>query len=101
MRKFLIISAMVCMLSFVGCTGGSSTTDSLSTTNSSSITESSSNSTAGSVLTKNYVANRNSGKLHSIYCDSLPYEENRIYFSTIEEANNAGYSDKHRECMGD
>lgn len=79
---------MACMLLFVGCTGGSSTIDS------------SSDSTADSVLTKNYVANKNSRKLHSIYCDSLPYEENRIYFSTIEEANNAGYSDKHKECMG-
>ncbi|MDE7363463.1 MAG: hypothetical protein K2N27_01040 [Ruminococcus sp.] len=81
MRKFLIILVMACMLSFVGCTGGSSTTDSSSSE-------------------RNYIANRNSGKLHSIDCDSLPYEKNRIYFSTIEEANNAGYSDKHKECMG-
>ncbi len=49
---------------------------------------------------RNYVANRNSKKLHSIHCNSLPYEENRIYFSTIEEANQAGYTDQHKECMG-
>lgn len=96
MKKLLIILTAVCALSLVGCTGGSSTTDSTSV----SITDSSSVSEVDSVFEKNYVANRNSGKLHSIYCDSLPYEENRIYFSTIEEANNAGYSDKHKECMG-
>lgn len=89
MRKSLIILGMACMLLFTGCTGGSSST-----------TGGSSDSTAGSVLTKNYVANKNSRKLHSIYCDSLPYEENRVYFSTVEEANNAGYYDKHKECMG-
>lgn len=49
---------------------------------------------------KNYIANRNSGKLHSKYCDSLPYEQNRIYFSSIEEANKAGYTNNHKECMG-
>ncbi|MDE5738585.1 MAG: hypothetical protein K2H93_09495 [Oscillospiraceae bacterium] len=49
---------------------------------------------------KNYIANKNSGKLHSTNCDSLPYEKNRIYFSTIEQAHNAGYTDHHRECMG-
>ncbi|MDE5771448.1 MAG: hypothetical protein K2I06_07465 [Ruminococcus sp.] len=48
---------------------------------------------------KNYVANKNSGKLHSINCDSLPYEKNRVYFSSVEEANNAGYTDNHKECM--
>lgn len=47
-----------------------------------------------------YVANKNSGKLHSIFCDSLPYESNREYFETIEEAHSAGYTDHHKECMG-
>ncbi len=50
---------------------------------------------------KNYIANKKSKKLHSIYCDSLPYERNRVYFSSIEEANNAGYTDNHKECMSD
>ena len=49
---------------------------------------------------KNYIANKNSGKLHSTNCDSLPYEKNRIYFSTIEQAYSAGYTDHHKECMG-
>ena len=48
-----------------------------------------------------YVWNTRNHKLHSIYCDSLPYEENKIYFSTIDEANAAGYTDQHYECMGD
>lgn len=78
MRKFVLIVALIGVLSFSGCTGG---THSLSTE-------------------KNYIANKNSGKLHSIYCDSLPYEQNRIYFSTIEEAHTAGYTDHHKECMG-
>jgi len=50
---------------------------------------------------KVFVGNTRNHKLHSIYCDSLPYEENRIYFSTIDEAYEAGYTDKHYECMGD
>lgn len=52
------------------------------------------------VSVKTYVGNRRNHKLHSIHCDSLPYEDNRIYFSTIEEAEEAGYTDKHYECMG-
>ena len=49
---------------------------------------------------KNYVGNVNNHKLHSINCTQLPYEENRVYFSTIEAAYAAGYTDKHYECMG-
>ena len=49
--------------------------------------------------TRAYVGNRRNHKLHSIYCDNLPYEENRVYFSTIEEAHAAGYTDDHYECM--
>ena len=48
----------------------------------------------------NYVGNVKNKKLHSIHCSSLPYEHNRVYFSTVEEANRAGYTDKHKECMG-
>ncbi len=59
------------------------------------------NSGDSSELAKNYVANKNSGKLHSVYCDSLPDEKNRVYFSSVEEANNAGYTDNHKECMSD
>ncbi len=49
---------------------------------------------------KNYVGNKNNHKLHSIECTQLPYEENRVYFSTVEAAHAAGYTDEHRECMG-
>ena len=47
-----------------------------------------------------YIANKNSGKLHYYTCDSLPQEHNRVYFSSEEEANRAGYTDNHKECMG-
>jgi len=48
----------------------------------------------------NYIANRNSGKLHYYTCDSLPAEHNRVYFSSESEANSAGYTNAHKECMG-
>jgi hypothetical protein len=48
---------------------------------------------------KNYIGNKNSYILHVPTCDSLPYEKNRVYFSTIKEALDQGYR-KHRECMG-
>lgn len=77
MKKIAIVVAFIVVLTLSGCTGGTDTSSG------------------------NYIANRNSGKLHSVYCDSLPYEENRIYFDTIEAAHTAGYTDHHRECMGD
>ncbi|MDR0391654.1 MAG: hypothetical protein LBH59_07085 [Planctomycetaceae bacterium] len=46
-----------------------------------------------------YIGNRNSQVLHAPTCDSLPYERNHIYFSTIQEALGKGYR-KHYECMG-
>ncbi|MDR1291093.1 MAG: DUF3465 domain-containing protein [Planctomycetaceae bacterium] len=48
---------------------------------------------------RNYIGNINSHILHVPTCDSLPYERNRIYFGTIQEALNKGYH-KHYECMG-
>ncbi len=77
MKKVLAF-IVVLMLLMVGC-GADSSID--STTNG------------------NYIANRNSGKLHYYTCDSLPYEQNRIYFATEAEANAAGYTDNHKECM--
>ena len=53
-----------------------------------------------SLTNYHYIANKNSGKLHSINCSSLPYEYNRIYFETIDAAHKAGYTDHHVECMG-
>ncbi len=46
-----------------------------------------------------YIANIHSKKLHSIDCSELPAEYNRVYFKTIEEAHEAGYTDHHKECM--
>ena len=64
-----------------------------------SSTEYSQNEEPG-INTKAYVGNIRNHKLHSINCENLPYEDNRVYFSTIEEAQAAGYTDKHYECMG-
>lgn len=39
-----------------------------------------------------YIGNKNSKKFHSPSCSSLPYEENRVYFNSREEAVSSGYS---------
>lgn len=39
-----------------------------------------------------YIGNKNSKKYHSTDCGSLPYEENRIYFTSLQEAEDAGYT---------
>lgn len=39
-----------------------------------------------------YIGNKNSMKFHGSDCDSLPKEENRVYFDSYEEAIQAGYS---------
>lgn len=85
MKKRIIAFSLVCMLAFTGCDAGSSST---------AQSHNDVNHNSG-----NYIANRNSGKLHSSHCDSLPQEQNRIYFSSVEEANEAGYNDNHKECM--
>lgn len=46
-----------------------------------------------------FIVNVNNGKLHSVDCDELPAEHNRVYFASVEAANAAGYTDEHRECM--
>ena len=61
---------------------------------------SSSNTQRSTSSTSQYIENRNSRKLHSAHCDSLPYPKNRLYFDSIEEAHSAGYTDHHKECMG-
>ncbi len=38
-----------------------------------------------------YIGNVNSKIYHTPECSSLPYEKNRIYFSTVKEARDAGY----------
>lgn len=77
MKRIAVLFALSGLLLLSGCTDTNSTSQ------------------------KNYVANRNSGKLHSISCDSLPYEKNRIYFETVEQAHAAGYTDHHKECMNE
>ena len=39
-----------------------------------------------------YIGNVNSKKYHLPSCGGLPNEENRVYFTTIEAAEAAGYS---------
>ncbi len=88
MKKILTAIALVGVLTLAGCN-----------INNDSSSSSSSVSAEKSYTAKNYVGNKNNHKLHSIHCDSLPYEQNRIYFESIEEANSAGYTDQHKECI--
>ena len=39
-----------------------------------------------------YIGNKNTKKFHLPSCYSLPYEKNRVYFSSRQEAINSGYS---------
>lgn len=39
----------------------------------------------------NYIGNVNSKKYHLPSCSGLPYEENRVYFMSIDAAESAGY----------
>lgn len=45
-----------------------------------------------------YIGNKNTKVLHSIECNSLPIEENRIFFTSIVEAENMGYR-PHKNCI--
>lgn len=45
-----------------------------------------------------YIANKKSGKLHRDSCKSLPSGKNRIYFDSVEEAFDAGYSNACGYC---
>lgn len=38
------------------------------------------------------IGNINSKKFHKENCGNLPYEKNRVYFDTVEEAEDAGYT---------
>lgn len=49
---------------------------------------------AGSVI----IVNANNGKIHDAGCRKLPNEENRIYFNSLQDALNAGYSDRCGLC---
>lgn len=46
-----------------------------------------------------YIGNINSKVVHSASCESLPKEENRIYFYTREEAAEAGYTKECGNCI--
>ncbi len=47
---------------------------------------------AESAVSGQYIGNKNSKKYHSTSCGSLPYEENRAYFTSVQEAEEAGYT---------
>ena len=49
--------------------------------------------------TMTYIGNKNSKKLHSPDCDSLPKEENRVYFDSYEEAAEEGFT-PCGNCLG-
>lgn len=85
MKKTLLIVLMGLALSLTACQGTSTSYETDTTTKN---------------VSGHYIANRNSGKLHYYTCDSLPEEHNRVYFDSEAEANRAGYTDNHKECMG-
>ncbi|MDR1491247.1 MAG: DUF3465 domain-containing protein [Planctomycetaceae bacterium] len=64
-----------------------------------STTTTTQNTDKSNIANRNYIGNINSQILHVPTCNSLPYERNRIYFGTMQEALNKGYR-KHYECMG-
>ena len=49
--------------------------------------------------TVTYIGNKNSRKFHTEDCASLPKEENRVYFTSYEEATDAGYT-ACGSCLG-
>ena len=46
-----------------------------------------------------YIVNKKNGKIHNSGCKTLPNEENRIYFNSLDEVLAAGYSDYCGNCM--
>ncbi len=46
-----------------------------------------------------YIGNINSGTLHTTLCESLPKEENRVYFVDLEDAERGGYTKHCSNCM--
>lgn len=50
------------------------------------------NETAAEKIDAAYIGNKNSKKFHRPDCHTLPKESNRVFFSSREEAVNAGYS---------
>jgi len=40
---------------------------------------------------ENYIGNKNSKKLHRPDCKTLPAEQNRVFFETVQDGLNAGY----------
>lgn len=57
----------------------------------------SSASSASDSAEYSYIGNRNSHKFHRTTCSTLPNPENRVYFSTRDEAINQGY-DACKRC---
>ena len=47
---------------------------------------------SGEDVAESYVGNKNSHKFHAPTCDSLPKEENRVYFDSYNDAIDAGYT---------
>ena len=45
-----------------------------------------------------YVGNMKTMKYHKADCSNLPYEENRVYFTSEKEAEDAGYT-KSKDCF--
>lgn len=109
MKKSFVLLLIAFVLAFTACQSSSSASESSSDASESlsdssesfgTSSESGGSSQTFTISTDKYIANKNSGKLHYYTCVSLPAEHNRVYFSSEAEANAAGYTDNHKECMG-
>ncbi len=49
-------------------------------------------------ISYSYIGNINSKVLHTLNCDSLPKESNRIYFVSTDDAERAGYTKRCSNC---
>lgn len=56
-----------------------------------------SNASAGA-MTGTTIVNATNGMIHDAGCSKLPNEDNRIYFNSVQDALNAGYSDRCGIC---
>lgn len=52
----------------------------------------------GAPVGSSIIVNANNGKIHRAGCSTLPDPDNRIYFDSLQDALNAGFSDRCKKC---
>ncbi len=76
MNKKLLFILFICLLLLTGCGGNTAYVS----------------STKMNTEYSMYIGNKNSHKFHKPDCYTLPYEENRIYFGSTDEALSTGFA---------